>query len=113
MFTVKIIDAAKKLGLKTEFVKDGNLALSKAQSNPELIILDLNYSAADPLALISALKADPATAGIPIFAFVSHVQTQLRQQAVDAGCDTVVPRSVFAGKLPELLATAAQSRATG
>ena len=111
MFSVKIIDAAKKLGLTTEFVKDRNLALAKARSHPALIILDLNFAAADPLGLIVALKADAETSGVPILAFVSHVQAGLRQSAVDAGCDTVVPRSIFAEKLPELLATAAQSHA--
>lgn len=110
MFSVKIIDAAKKLGLTTEFVKDKNLAVAKAKSHPALIVLDLNFAAADPIGLIAGLKSDPATSRIPIVAFVSHVQTELRQSAVDAGCDTVVPRSVFAQKLPELLATAAQSR---
>lgn len=104
MFSVKIIDAAKKRGLTTEFVKDRKLALAKAKSHPELIVLDLNFTAADPIGLIGELKADPDTAGIPILGFVAHVQTGLRQSAVDAGCDTVVARSVFAEKLPELLA---------
>lgn len=110
MFSVKIIDAARKPGLRPEFVKDKALALAKAKSQPALIVLDLNYAAADPIGLIAELKSDPGTSRIPLLAFVSHVQTGLRQQAVDAGCDTVVARSVFAEKLPELLATAAQSR---
>ena len=112
-FSVKIIDVAKKLGLAVEVVSDRNVAIAKAKALPPLIIIDLNCAGADPLGLIRAIKADPSTARIPIFAFVSHVQTQLRQQALDAGCDTVVARAVFSGKLPELLATAAQSRAAG
>jgi CheY-like chemotaxis protein len=111
-FSVKINDAAKNLGMTAEFVKDKTLALDKARALPPLIVLDLNCDAADPLDLIARIKADPETAGIPMIGFVSHVQTQLRQKAQEAGCDTVVARSVFAQNLPALLATAAaQSRA--
>lgn len=102
-FSVKIIDAAKKLGLTAEFVKDKTLAIEKAKARPPLIILDLNCDAADPLGLIAALKADSGTAGIGIVAFVSHVQVQLKQRAQELGCDTVVARSAFAQSLPEIL----------
>ena len=112
-FSVKIMDAAKKLGMTAEFVKDKTLALEKAKLKPPLIILDLNCDAADPLDLIAKVKSDPETAGIGMIAFVSHVQAELKQQAQDLGCDTVVARSVFAQNLPAILdsfLTAAQSR---
>jgi CheY-like chemotaxis protein len=102
-FSVKINDAAKKLGMTAEFVKDKALALEKAKLKPPLIILDLNCDAADPLGLIAGIKNDPETAGIGMIGFVSHVQTELKQRAKDAGCDTVVARSVFAQSLPEML----------
>jgi CheY-like chemotaxis protein len=105
-FTVKILDAAKKLGLTAEFVKEKSRAMEKAKDRPAMIILDLNCDAADPLGLIAALKADPATASIPMLGFISHVQVQTKQKAEAAGCDNVVARSVFAEKLPELLAAA-------
>ena len=108
-FTVKIIDAAKKIGMTAEFVKDKPRALEKAKNNPAAIVIDLNCDAADPLGLIAAIKGDPETAGIPMIGFVSHVQVQRKQQAEQAGCDAVVARSVFAERLPELLATAAKS----
>jgi CheY-like chemotaxis protein len=102
-FSVKINDAAKKLGMTAEFVKDKAVALQKAKSNPPLIILDLNCAAADPLDLISQIKNDPETAGIAMVGFVSHVETELRQRAQAAGCDTVVARSAFAQNLPGIL----------
>jgi CheY-like chemotaxis protein len=102
-FSVKINDAAKKFGMTAEFVKDKTLALEKAKLKPPLIILDLNCDAADPLGLIAAIKADPETEGIPMIGFVSHVQAQLKQQAQQIGCDTVVARSVFAQNLPAIL----------
>ena len=105
-FTVKILDTAKKAGLTAEFVKEKTRAIEKAKEGPAMIIVDLNCDAADPLGLIAAIKADPETAGIPMLGFISHVQVQRKQQAEQAGCDTVVARSVFAERLPELLASA-------
>lgn len=107
-FSAKINDAAKKLGLTAEFVKDKALALEKAKSNPPLIILDLNWldlncESAEPLDLIARLKADAETAGVPIVGFISHVQVDRRQAAQDAGCDVVVARSAFARNLPAIL----------
>jgi D-sedoheptulose 7-phosphate isomerase len=100
-FSVKINDAAKKLGTSAEFVKEAERALEKARSKPPLIILDLNSG--DPLALIKQIKSDKDAATVPIVGFVSHVQTELRQKAVEAGCDTVVARSVFAQDLSKIL----------
>jgi CheY-like chemotaxis protein len=105
-FSVKINDAAKRSGRTAEFVKDHALALEKAREQPHLIIIDLNCDAAGPMELIREIKADPATAGIPMVGFVSHVQVVLREQALKLGCDTVVARSVFdqglAGQLDKL-----------
>ena len=104
MFTVKILDAAKRAGLTPVFVKSQEDALAQAKDRPAAIIIDLNYGAADPLALISTLKANEGTRSIPLIGFVSHVQIDLRQAAQEKGCDMVVARSVFSEKLPELLA---------
>jgi CheY-like chemotaxis protein len=110
-FTVKIIDAAKKIGLTAEFVKEKPRALEKAKDGPAMIVVDLNCDAADPLRLIAAIKGNPETSAIPMIGFVSHVQVELKQKAEAAGCDTVVARSVFAERLPDLLANAASSPA--
>jgi CheY-like chemotaxis protein len=96
-FSVKINDCAKRLGMTTEFVKDKTIALEKIKAYPPLIIFDLNCAEADPLELIRAAK------GIPTIGFVSHVQTDLRQKAVEAGCSQVVARSAFAQNLNQLL----------
>jgi CheY-like chemotaxis protein len=103
-FSAKINDAAKRLGTGIAVVQDGALAMAKIQAIPPMVILDLNCAAVDPIELILQIKANPSTRGIPVVGFVSHVQTELRQKAAEAGCDVVVPRSVFAQDLPEILA---------
>ncbi|HWD99008.1 MAG TPA: hypothetical protein VG345_08230, partial [Bryobacteraceae bacterium] len=58
-FLVKINDMAKKFGMVVETVKDKETALEKVKSKPSVVIFDLNYEAADPIAIIQAIKADP------------------------------------------------------
>jgi CheY-like chemotaxis protein len=99
MFTVKIQDAAKRAGAQIVFVASHLRALEKLQEKPALVILDLNFDLAEPIGLIPQIKA----AGIPSLGYLSHVQTELKRKADEAGCDSVVARSVFSSKLPELI----------
>ena len=100
-FAVKIHDAAKGMGAEFEMVKEG--VLEKVAGLPDLVVFDLNFAKADPVGLISRIKGNPATAGVRLVGFVSHVNVELRAGAVAAGCDRVVARSAFAGKLREIL----------
>ena len=109
-FAAKINDAAKKLGTSAVFVKDKAVALEQFKLNPPVVIFDLNCAGADRLELIRAIKKDPTTASIPTIGFISHVQTALRQQAQDAGCETVIARSVFDRDIPLLLGEILKSR---
>lgn len=102
-FSAKINDEARKLGMTAAFVKDQAAALEQLKSNPAAVILDLNCTSVDPVGLIETMKQNPKTATIPAVGFVSHVQTDLKRKAVEAGCETVVARSVFAQNLPAIL----------
>ena len=101
-FSVKLADAAKRAGLELEFVKDAAQALEKARLRPAIVVLDLNFEAVGPIALISALKSDEATKGISLIGYVSHVQGELKQQAQEAGCDMVLARSTFSQNMPQI-----------
>jgi CheY-like chemotaxis protein len=90
-------------------VKDKGTALEHLAQHPSMVIFDLNCGAAEPLELIRSMKQNPATSSIPTIGFISHVQAALKQEAQEAGCDTVVARSVFAQNLPSIMA--AQVRA--
>ena len=102
-FSVKIMDIAKKLGMSVEFLKDKESVLEKVKARPAVVIFDLNYESVDPIGIIRAIKADPATKRVSTIGFVAHVQTELKLTAQDAGCDMVVARSVFAQNLPMIL----------
>jgi DNA-binding NarL/FixJ family response regulator len=55
--------------------------------------------------VLEALRALPAVDSRPrVIGFGSHVDRALLDQARSAGCDEVLARSAFFGRLPELLA---------
>jgi PleD family two-component response regulator len=94
-FSVKISEAAKRNGLALEFVKESGEVLEKAKGKPSLIVFDLNFDAVDPLELITKLKASADTKGVSLLGYLSHLQSELKVKAQDAGCDMVLARSAF------------------
>ena len=103
MFTVKIQDAAKRAGMDVTFVTSRENALKQARLSPSVIILDLNDNSVNALELIGTLKGDPETSAIELVGYVSHVQVDLKQAALDKGCNLVVARSAFSQNLPSIL----------
>ena len=72
------------------------------EDRPGLIVFDLNNANAKPLTLIPKLKAK-LKRSTSIVGFLSHLQGDLKAKAVEAGCDTVMPRAAFSQNLPNLL----------
>ena len=107
-FAVKVNDVLKKMGLELKLANSVEDALMKVRSPTALVIVDLNDRAMAALELVRGLKADTALANIPVLGFCSHVQAELMAEAKAAGVEAVVPRSVFAERLPELVAALAR-----
>jgi len=104
LFSSKIREAAKDLSLSLEFVKSTNGLTERLKSEkPSLIILDLNSKSHNPLQTVKDLKSSPDLKDIPILGYLSHVQTELKEEAVKARCDLVLPRSRFSRELREIL----------
>jgi hypothetical protein len=106
-FQAKIQETSRKLGIKVEFVKGDKdtvqrlLELSETEK-PTLLVFDLNNLNAKPLTLIPKFKTKLKKA-TSIVGFLNHLQGDLKLKAVEAGCDTVMPRSAFSQTLPNLL----------
>ena len=103
LFTVKISEAAKRVGLDVEFVKSEKDVVEKAREHPLLIIIDLNCGCVDPLKVISELKTAPETKPISVIGYLSHVQGELKQKAQEAGANIVMARSAFSQNLQQIL----------
>lgn len=103
-FTVKLADAAKRAGLLVEFIKNDKELLEKArEEKPSLIIFDLNFSAMQPLKVISKMKGNAELKSISLIGYLSHVQGELKQKAHETGCDMVLARSALSQNLPLIL----------
>ena len=106
-FQAKISETARKLGIKVEFMKGDKESIAKLLDLPEaerptLLVFDLNNLNAKPLVLIPKFRAKLKKA-TSIIGFLSHLQGDLKLKGVEAGCDTVMPRSAFSQSLPNLL----------
>jgi DNA-binding NarL/FixJ family response regulator len=102
-FQMKVAETAKHLGLELKVAADGDALLGLLDPMPKLVIVDLN-SRSQPLAAIERLRA--ARKDLRVVGFLSHVQRDLAVQAQAAGCDEVMPRSVFTQNLPAILSAA-------
>ena len=106
-FLAKIQETARKLGVKVEFVKGDKEAVDRILEFPEnerpaLLVFDLNNLNAKPMTLIPKFKSKFKKA-VSIIGFLNHLQGDLKMKAVEAGCDSVMPRSAFSQSLPILL----------
>jgi hypothetical protein len=106
-FTAKIQETARKLGVKVAFVKNEKeqiaaLTAGENEDHPGLIVFDLNNANAKPMTLIPKLKAKLKKT-TSIIGFLSHLQGDLKAKAMEAGCNTVMPRAAFSQNLPNLL----------
>ncbi len=106
-FQAKIQETSRKLGIKVEFVKGDKDSVARLLDLPEaerptLLVFDLNNLNAKPMTLIPKFKTKLKKA-TSIVGFLNHLQGDLKLKAVEAGCDTVMPRSAFSQSLPNLL----------
>lgn len=102
-FMGKITAAAERVGVPVEFVRSEAELFQKTESLPAMLLLDLNDARLNPVSLVARLKADPQRKDVFVIGFLSHVQVDLKRAADQAGCDLVLPRSVFSQQLDDLL----------
>lgn len=108
-FASKIRATAESVGVEVSFLRSIEKLVEKArEAKPALIMVDLHNTKLDSMALATGLKADKELKAIPLLGFFSHVHTELQRDAIAAGFDKVIPRSVFARDLGQILTTAPQ-----
>ena len=103
-FASKIRGTAEQFGVSVSFPRRIEALMDAAlRDQPQLIICDLHATRIDPVELAKLLKADERLRAIQLLGFFSHVQTELQQQAEQAGFDRVIPRSAFTRDLAAIL----------
>lgn len=107
-FASKIRATAEAVGITVKFLRSVERLIETArEAKPDLVVVDLHNTKLDPIALASELKADEELRKIPLLGFFSHVHTDLQKSALAAGYDKVIPRSLFAKDLAQILSTKA------
>ena len=88
-------------GFDVVVVEDGQKALNTVAEQPfDLIVLDMSMPVLAGWEVAARLKANPATATIPILALSAHAMSSDRKRALDAGCGDFDSKPV---NLPRLL----------
>lgn len=89
-------------GLRVLEAIDGEQGLALARdATPDIILMDVSIPVVDGLEATRRLKADPATAGIPVIILTAHALASDRKLAFEAGADGYLakpaePRAVMA-----------------
>jgi CheY-like chemotaxis protein len=103
--STRIASTADQLGVHHVTARAAEALDVCRRAGPDLVIVDLEASGEPrPDAVIRALKGDAGTRSIPVLGFYAHVHNALRESALDAGAEKVLPRSAFSRQLPGLLA---------
>ena len=111
-FVSKIRATGKALGIVVNFPRTLDALVEAAMEDPpQLIVVDLHNQKLDPIKVANELKSNEKLNAIALLGFFSHVQVDLQRQAVEAGYDQVLPRSLFARDLANILAGDSQSPA--
>jgi CheY-like chemotaxis protein len=99
----------QRSGYEVVMVEDGQKALNTVATQTfELIILDMSMPVLAGWDVAVRLKANPATAGMPILALSALAMSADRKKALDAGCGDFDSKPVnlprLLGKIEALLA---------
>ena len=88
-------------GYEVVIAEDGGKGVELAGSvAPDLILMDMSLPVLDGWEATRQVKANPATAGIPVIALTAHAMAGDREQALGAGCDDYDTKPI---ELPRLL----------
>jgi two-component system cell cycle response regulator DivK len=90
----------EKRGYTVAIAVDGGAGVALAKSDqPDLILMDMSLPVLDGWDATRQVKADPATAKIPVIALTAHAMESDRQKALEAGCDDFDTKPVELNRL--------------
>ena len=102
MTTSKVSAAAKQAKVPLVVVPSPSDFWARCKkTKPRLVVLDLETNGLDPIKLLGADKPDDVTPP-QILAFGPHVQEKRLAAAREAGCDGVLARREFHGRMDQI-----------
>jgi DNA-binding NarL/FixJ family response regulator len=107
LFGSRVQSSLRGAGHEVELIGEparlGNRLHDLAAPPVAVLVVDLTSDGLDRAALVQSLSGAGELAGIRTLGFYSHVDTDTRERAEDAGFDMVVPRSRMAREGAELV----------
>jgi len=90
-------------GYAVQIVGDSNALLAAAQAGASAVVVSFGGRTGEGVAAIRALRANAATATLPILAFGPHVDMTARTAARDAGATRVTTNGAFFTRMPAIV----------
>lgn len=94
--------------LEAGSAEDG-IALARAHT-PDLVLMDIQLPGMNGIDALGVLRADPATAAIPVIAVTASVMQQDRKQITAAGFDAYIGKPINLKEFLETVRTMAETR---
>ena|SRR5437867_2196723 len=99
MIGSKVRETLKQLGMEATFAGSSASVDAALLAPADLLLVDVSDPRLEPLEIIRKAKERK----VPTLACGSHVDAATLEAGRQAGADRVVPRSLFAAQLPELI----------
>ena len=108
----------ERKGYQVVLAVDGQSGVELAGTEaPDLVLMDMSLPVLDGWEATRRLKADPATAHLPVIALTAHAMSGDRERAIAAGCDDYDTKPIelarLLGKIEALLGAPAADAAPG
>jgi len=125
MSTVLIVeDNAKNLKLVRDILQVKGYATLEAttaedgirlalERKPDLVLMDIQLPGMNGIDALRVLRADPATAAIPVIAVTASVMQQDRKMITDAGFDAYVGKPISLNEFLDAVRRVLERRGTG
>lgn len=108
---VLLTSVLQREGYPVVDASDGEAGLRAiAEHNPQVVLLDLNLPGMDGFELCRRLRADPATATLPVIVLSAHGSTGDMVSALDAGADDFISKPFQQAELLARLRSAIRLR---
>lgn len=92
----------QRRGFEVLLASDGKVGVETAKAeHPDLILMDMNMPLVDGWEATRQIKAEPATAKVPVIALTAHAMAGDKERALAAGCTDYHTKPI---EFPKLLA---------
>ena len=102
LFGSKVVSMLEQAGHQVMLCAQEDEAWSQAEQ-AQVLVVDLTSDEVDGATLVDSMRSAGELKGVRTLAFYSHVETDTRRRAEEAGFDLVVPRSRMAREGAELV----------